>query len=64
MVDTLSESLGVRVTSTERREFEEAAAAQNLRASVALRLAMSLFVDRHRTDGVCSVHAQHRAPRP
>ena len=64
MVDTLSESLGVRVTSTERREFEEAAAAQNLRASVALRLAMSLFVDRHRTDGVCSVQPQPRAPGP
>ena len=60
MVDTLSESLGVRVTSTERREFEEAAAAQNLRASVALRQAMSLFVDRHR---VSSNQLQPQAPR-
>ena len=60
MFDTLSESLGVRVTSTERREFEEAAAAQNLRASVALRQAMSLFVDRHR---VSSNKLQPQAPR-
>ena len=62
MVDTLSETLGVRVTSTERREFEEAAAARNLRSSVALRLAMSLFVDRQRADGVCSVQSHRRAP--
>lgn len=63
MVDTLSESLGVRVTSTERREFEEAAAAQNLRASVALRQAMSLFVDRHRVESSCPVQCQqHREP--
>ena len=60
MFDTFSESLGVRVTSTERREFEEAAAAQHLRASVALRLAMSLFVDRHR---VSPNQPQPRAPR-
>ena len=63
MIEALCESLAVRVTATERREFEEAAAAQNLRASVALRLAMSLFVDRHRTDAVCSVQPQPRAPR-
>ena len=60
MIETLCESLAIRVTATERREFEEAAAAQTLRASVALRQAMSLFVDRHR---VSSNQLQPQAPR-
>ena len=63
MIETLSESLAVRLTSTERREFEAAAAAKNMRPSVALRLAMSLFVDGHRADANGPVQPQHRAPR-
>ena len=59
MIETLNESLAVRVTSTERHEFEAAAAAKNLRPSVALRLAMSLFVDQHRAR---SADLQRREP--
>lgn len=59
MVENLSESLAVRLTFTERREFEAAAAAKNMRPSVALRLAMSLFVDQHRAN---SADLQRREP--
>ena len=62
MIETLCESLAVRVTASERREFEVAAAAKNMRPSVALRLAMSQFVESHRADSCCPRQLQLGKP--